>query len=184
MLCINQHTFFMLVKYGVISLRQRYILLQVPIYRSSTIWVFWDPSCLSGGSGVLMVLLCHLIYHRHILNKLATLVMVKLYYGQLTLLIIVMLFSLWKEDNDYKYNHIIKMLLKNPCLLHVVHLGKVKGCLKNGPKQIYDFVKMRSKKDVRTTIKEINKIVNQAAIWDKMIENCQMADFGEKLGQL
>ncbi len=40
-----------------------------------------------------------------------------------------MLMSLWKEDNDYKYNHIIKMLLKNPCLLHVVHFEKVKGCL-------------------------------------------------------
>ncbi len=51
----------------------------------------------------------------------------KLCHGQLTLLIIVMLFSLWEEDNDYKYNHIIKMLLKNPCLLHVVHFGKVKG---------------------------------------------------------
>ncbi len=44
-------------------------------------------------------------------------------------LIIVMLFSLWKKDNDYKYNHIIKMLLKNPCLLRVVHFGKVNGCL-------------------------------------------------------
>ncbi len=53
----------------------------------------------------------------------------KLCHGQLTLLIIVMLFSLWKEYNDHKYNHIIKMLLKNPCLLNVVHFGKVKGCL-------------------------------------------------------
>ncbi len=41
---------------------------------------------------------------------------------------------------------------------------------------------MKGQKDLITIKKRVNKIENQGEIWYKMIKNCQMTDFGEKLG--
>ncbi len=43
---------------------------------------------------------------------------------------------------------------------------------------------MRGQKDLRTMKKGDNKIKNQEGIFCKMLQNCQMADFSETLGQL
>ncbi len=43
---------------------------------------------------------------------------------------------------------------------------------------------MRDQKDLNTMKKGVNKIKNQGENWYKMIKNCKMRDFGEKLGQL
>ncbi len=43
---------------------------------------------------------------------------------------------------------------------------------------------MRAQKNIRTMKKGVNKIEHQEEIWYKMVQNCQMAEFSEKLGQL
>ncbi len=40
---------------------------------------------------------------------------------------------------------------------------------------------MRGQKDLRTMKKGVNKIKNQGENWYKMLQNCQMTDFGETL---
>ncbi len=43
---------------------------------------------------------------------------------------------------------------------------------------------MRGQKDLITMKKVVNKIENQGENWYKLLQKCQMTDFGEKIDQL
>ncbi len=59
-------------------------------------------------------------------------------------------------------------------VLHQMSCRESSTCWQYAPNWIWDFINKKGKN---------NKIKNQVEIWYKMVQNCQMKDYGEELGQ-